>query len=185
MSAVRQSFEAFVSDQAMLSLEPENTRQQRSQQLYQDHQQLQHDLFDYILTSRLWKDSLANAFEDILLSPTIDTIDHQLMFAEKSWGSYRVLDIEERSMTVKVTLNPGHKMNYHSHDRRDELWNVIAGSGMTIVEGIQRFVKAGDSISMPAGCKHTVIAGEKGIQLIEVQIGEDITVTDKHKFEMP
>ncbi len=119
------------------------------------------------------------------IKPFVDDIDSRVMFAEKSWGSYRVIDIEDNSMTVKVTLNPRNKMNYHSHDRRDELWNVIAGSGMTIVEGIQRFVKAGDSISMPAGCKHTVIAGENGIQLIEVQIGEDITVTDKHKFEMP
>lgn len=51
------------------------------------------------------------------------------MFAEKSWGSYRVLDVSERSMTVKVTLNPGHGMNYHSHERRDEVWTVVSGSG--------------------------------------------------------
>lgn len=38
------------------------------------------------------------------------------MFAEKSWGSFRILDIEKESLTIKVTLNPGHQMNYHSHD---------------------------------------------------------------------
>ena len=50
------------------------------------------------------------------------------MFAEKSWGSYRVLDVSDKSMTVKVTLNPGHGMNYHSHERRDEVWTVVSGS---------------------------------------------------------
>ena len=118
------------------------------------------------------------------IKPYVDKIDQKVMFAEKSWGSYRVLDIEETSMTVKVTLNPGHKMNYHSHDRRDEVWTVISGSGRTIVDGMEQLVKPGDVITMAAGCKHTVFAGDDGLQLIEVQLGEDINVSDKHKYEL-
>ncbi len=106
-----------------------------------------------------------------------------IMFAEKSWGSYHVLDVEERSMTVKVTLNPGHRMNYHSHDRRDEVWTVVSGTGKTIVDGAAKKVSAGDVITMPAGCKHTVIA-ETELQLIEVQIGDEISVSDKIKYEL-
>lgn len=119
------------------------------------------------------------------IKPFVDAIDQQVMFAEKSWGSYRVLDIEETSMTVKVTLNPGHKMNYHSHEKRDEVWTVISGSGKTIVDAMEQPVSAGDVITMQAGCKHTVIAGDEGLQLIEVQLGEDISVSDKKKYEMP
>ena len=118
------------------------------------------------------------------IKPYVDEISKRVMFAEKSWGSYRVLDVEENSMTVKVTLRPGHKMNYHSHDRRDEVWNVIAGTGRTIVDGMEQPIKAGDVITMAAGCKHTVIAGDQGLQLIEVQLGSDIVVSDKHKFEL-
>ena len=87
-------------------------------------------------------------------------------------------------MLVKVTLNPGHKMNYHSHDKRDEIWNVIMGTGKTIVDGMEQPVKVGDVITMSAGCKHTVIAGDNGLQLIEVQLGKDINVSDKHKYEL-
>lgn len=118
------------------------------------------------------------------IKPFVDEIDQRVMFAEKSWGSYRVLDIEESSMTVKVTLNPGNKMNYHSHDKRDEVWTVISGSGRTIVDGMEQLVRPGDVITMAAGCKHTVFAGDEGIQLIEVQLGEDINVADKHKYEL-
>ena len=46
-------------------------------------------------------------------------------------------------------------------------------------------VKTGDVVTMAAGCKHTIIAGEEGLMLIEVQIGSDISVTDKIKYEMP
>lgn len=119
------------------------------------------------------------------IKPFVDEIDQQVMFAEKSWGSYRVLDVEEDSLTVKVTLNPGHKMNYHSHEKRDEVWNVISGSGKTIVDGMEQPVKIGDVITMAAGCKHTVIAGDEGLQLIEVQLGFDISAADKKKYEWP
>lgn len=119
------------------------------------------------------------------IKPFVDAINQQIMFAEKSWGSYRVLDVEEDSMTVKVTLNPGHKMNYHSHEKRDEVWTVISGSGKTIVDGMEQPVKPGDVVTMSAGCKHTVIAGDVGLQLIEVQLGTDISVSDKRKYEMP
>lgn len=119
------------------------------------------------------------------IKPYVDDIDQQIMFAEKSWGSYRVLDVEEESMTVKVTLNPGHKMNYHSHEKRDEVWTVISGTGRTIVDGMEQPVKPGDVITMASGCKHTVIAGQTGLQLIEVQLGSAINAEDKKKYEMP
>ena len=117
------------------------------------------------------------------IKPFVEAINHRVMFAEKSWGSFRVLDVEEDSMTIKVTLNPGHQMNYHSHDRRDEVWTVISGTGHTIVDGMEQPIKAGDVITMAAGCKHTVVA-ETALQLIEVQLGHDITVSDKHKYEL-
>lgn len=119
------------------------------------------------------------------IKPFVDAINQQIMFAEKSWGSYRVLDVEEKSLVVKVTLNPGHKMNYHSHEKRDEIWNIIFGSGKTIVDGIEQIVKVGDVVKMPIGSKHTIIAGAQGIQLIETQLGDEIVVSDKHKFETP
>ena len=117
------------------------------------------------------------------IKPFVDDIDQQIMFAEKSWGSYRVIDVEEESMTVKVTLNPGHQMNYHAHERRDEVWTVISGKGRTIVDGMEQSGQAGDVITMQAGCRHTVIADTE-LKLIEVQLGKDISVDDKRKFEL-
>lgn len=117
------------------------------------------------------------------IKPYVDDIVQQIMFAEKSWGSYRVLDVEKDSMTVKVTLNPGHRMNYHDHEKRDEIWNVTRGTGRTIVDGMEQPVRAGDVITMSAGCKHTVIADTE-LQMIEVQLGTDINVADKKKYEL-
>lgn len=116
------------------------------------------------------------------IKPFVDKIDQQIMFAEKSWGSFRVLDVSSDSMTIKVTLNAGHSMNYHSHKNRDEVWVVISGSGRTIVDGMEQEVNQGDVITMQAGCRHTVMAVTE-LQLIEVQLGKEISVHDKQKHK--
>ena len=118
------------------------------------------------------------------IKPFVDAIDQQIMFAEKSWGSYRVLDVEEDSMTVKVTLNPGHRMNYHSHQHRDEVWTVVSGEGMVVMDGKRRDVGPGDVVNISRNAKHTIIAKTE-LVLIEVQMGPDISVKDKIKYPMP
>lgn len=117
------------------------------------------------------------------IKPYVEQIHQQIMFADKSWGSFRVLDVESDSMTIKVTLEPEQRMNYHSHERRDEVWTIISGEGKTIVDGIVRPARAGDVITMKAGTRHTIIADTK-LKIIEVQLGKEISVSDKEKYEL-
>ncbi len=117
------------------------------------------------------------------IKPFVDRFEQQIMFAEKSWGNFKVIDMEEQSLTIKVTLNPGYSMNYHSHKNRDEVWVVLQGTGKTIINGKEHFVHVGDVLTMLAGCRHTVIA-QTELKIIEVQIGDDISVDDKQKFDL-
>lgn len=119
------------------------------------------------------------------IKPFVDKIEQPVRYAEKSWGSFTVVDVEAESMTIRITLNPGHQMNYHSHDWRDEVWTVVSGKGKTIVDGMEQDVKAGDVVTMQAGCRHTLINdGDGELQVIEVQLGKDIDVKDKHKYKL-
>ena len=79
LDGIKQMMETFVSDVALLELEPEHTRQQKSSALYASHFEQMRDLFDYILTSRQWRDSQADAFLGMLLSPTLASVDQQLI----------------------------------------------------------------------------------------------------------
>lgn len=118
------------------------------------------------------------------LKTLVDSIDQRIMFSEKSWGSLRVLDVEKESLTIKIILKAGQSMSYHYHERRDEIWSVISGYGKTMIEGQEKIAKLGDVIMVKAGYRHTIMA-ETEMELIEIQIGEDISVDDKKEYENP
>ncbi len=116
------------------------------------------------------------------MKPYVERISQPVMFAEKSWGSFRIIDVEEGSLTIKVTLNAGHAMNYHSHAHRREIWTVVSGCGTVRLDGAERPAAAGDVIDIPAGMKHKISARERMV-VIEVQVGSSISKEDKIKWE--
>lgn len=140
-------------------------------------------LHDVIISASPEGILVADKEQSSYIKPYVDKFEQQIMFAEKSWGNYEVLDVEKESLTIKVTLNPGHKMNYHSHAHRDEVWVVVEGKGKTIVEGVEQNVTCGDVIEIKQGRRHTVIA-DTTLKLIEIQLGKEISVHDKQKFTL-
>ena len=115
------------------------------------------------------------------IKPYVDKIDQQVMFAEKSWGSYHVMDVGHESLTVKIVLQAGNSMAYHSHSRRDEIWNIVSGEGIVRIDGVEQTVRAGNVVTMHAGCRHS-IAAVTDLIAVEIQIGKEISVYDKQVF---
>ena len=111
----------------------------------------------------------------------VDAFTNPPMFAEKSWGSYRVLDAGAESLTVRLCINPGQSLNEHSHQRRSERWIVVSGQGCAVVDGAERPLLPGNVVELPVGCRHYA-AAETELTLIEVQLGKDISVEDKIKY---
>ncbi len=135
---------------------------------------------------------VVSSFEGILVTtkegssnikPIVEKIDdYKIKYAEKSWGKYQVIDFNDTSITAKITLNKNHQMSYHAHQYRDEIWTILLGEGKVIVDGMSQHVHKGDVITIQSGCKHTIIA-DSDIELIEVQLGNNIDVKDKKKYE--
>ncbi len=125
---------------------------------------------------------IADKEQSSYMKPYVEKISTDVRFAEKSWGSYSVIDAGEGYLNVKVVLNPGNRMSYHSHEYRDEVWTVLSGKGKTIIDGMEQVVNPGDVVTMAAGCKHTIIA-ETELTVLEAQLGENISVSDKKKYD--
>ena len=117
------------------------------------------------------------------MKPYVEKIETEAKFAEKSWGTYTVIDVQPGSMTVKLSMRAGESLSYHMHNYREEVWTVISGKGKAIVDGMEQLLRIGDVITITAGCKHTVEALTP-LDIIEVQLGEEISVSDKIKFDL-
>lgn len=116
------------------------------------------------------------------MKPYVEKIETEAMYAEKSWGTYTVIDVQPGSMTVKISMKAGEKMSYHMHNEREEVWTVVSGKGKAIVDGMEQVLRTGDVITIAAGCKHTVEAITP-LDMIEVQLGDEKNVGKLEKMQ--
>ena len=117
------------------------------------------------------------------MKPYVESIETGVMCADKSWGTYTVIDAQPGSMTVKISMRAGERMSYHIHNNRIEVWMIVSGRGRAVVDGMERILRAGDVITIAAGCKHTLEAVTE-LDIVEVQLGDEISASDKIKFEL-
>lgn len=114
------------------------------------------------------------------MKPYVEKIDNPSMFAEKSWGTFTVIDNQENSKTIKIEMKPNAEMSYHSHSYRSEIWNIISGTGKVCINGESKTVKAGDVVQIPVNTRHSIKANEK-MEIIEIQLGV-FNTPDKCKY---
>ena len=90
---MREQLESFVSDVAMLDLEPPHTSQERRKELFSQHHKLIGDIFAHILISEIWTDGQGEAMEQLLLSPTVDSIDQQIIVSAITLAAMNCFDM--------------------------------------------------------------------------------------------
>ncbi|MCR5674531.1 MAG: cupin domain-containing protein [Lachnospiraceae bacterium] len=127
---------------------------------------------------------VADKHQSSYMKPLVDEIAVGVHYAEKSWGSFTILDTTPGALTIRVVLTPGHRLHYHAHERRSEVWTVTDGKGYVIRDGERIEVGPGSVVELPVGCRHTLVA-ETELTVTEVQIGRDIDVADKIKYDDP
>lgn len=88
------------------------------------------------------------------IKPYVNTLDHRVMFAEKSWGSFKVIDIDKASMAIKVTLN------YRADEIAFRVLLCVNGCGTISYEGGAIPFYKGDCIFVPADSEVLTIHGQ-------------------------
>lgn len=126
--------------------------------------------------------------ESSYMKPYVEKITQRPMYEERRWGYYKVLDYNSyddgcRSLTKHLFVKAGKKLSYQSHEHRDEIWTVIEGTGIVIIDGHTRNVRRGDVAYITAGMKHAVSA-ITDLTMIEVQIGSELAESDITRYAM-
>lgn len=104
------------------------------------------------------------------------------MYEERRWGRYRVLDYLKYDngleiLTKRICVHEGKNLSYQYHNKRKEVWTVIAGTGEMILDGKYRKVTTGDVIIIPSKSLHSLKALSE-VEIIEVQSGTELVEED-------
>jgi len=103
---------------------------------------------------------------------------------ERPWGYFEVLLDTPYTKVKEITVEPGHRLSYQSHEKRQEQWTVVKGNLTVIIDGTEHTVYTGKSIHIPWGCKHRAWnKTDDVVQFIEVQTGTYFGEDDIHRYE--
>lgn len=146
---VRTVLESFVSDIAMLSLQPEETREQKSIELYDRHQSFMNRLFSALWTSCQWTDDDCKFYTELLLSPTVMSTDQQVIVSAISLGAMNQFDINKFKTLVNV-----YQKATDEHVRQ----RALVGWVLAVFEGMDIFPE--QDVLIHELCKNPTITRE-------------------------
>ena len=104
--------------------------------------------------------------------------------AQRPWGYYEVLLDAPYTKVKEITVEPGHRLSYQSHQKREEYWTVVKGNLTVVLEGKEHTLHTGKSIHIPVGSKHRMWNKTKDdIKVVEVQVGSYFGEDDIIRYE--
>src|SRR4051812_2089031 len=90
-------------------------------------------------------------------------------------GPYRIEALLERheqgaGTAYRVQVGPGERTEVSYHRVAEEFYFVLAGGGWAPLAGLVYPLAAGDFLRLPPGTTHGFVAGEQGLDLLDVHV---------------
>lgn len=108
------------------------------------------------------------------------------MYEKREWGEYRVLDYDKQasgnnSLTKHLMIKPGKNISYQRHYHRDEIWTIVDGEGLLLLDGEIKSVTRGDVAYIKKEHLHAMKAITE-LHFVEVQVGYELDEDDIERF---
>lgn len=129
---------------------------------------------DGILVSNKDKSSYLNNY--------LDQVTDRIKYEERIWGKYIVLEETDKKLVKTLYIDKGKNISYQKHTYRDEVWTIVSGNGLFILDDEIREVKENDVLFIPKGTKHAIKA-ITDLELVEVQLGKNFVEDDIERYD--
>ena len=94
-------------------------------------------------------------------------------FEERPWGNYTVLYKGDNFQLKHLTIYPGKRLSYQSHQHRKELWVVASGVATVIKNDISHTLSQSERIIIEKQDKHRLGNDSNDVlHVIETQFGD-------------
>lgn len=116
----------------------------------------------------------------------VGNLEQRPMYEERRWGWYRVLEHTKYEnnaevLTKRINITAGKNLSYQYHNHRREVWTIVKGEGVLLLNDQFRVIRPGDVVEIPIGIKHAVKA-VTDLEFIEVQTGTLLVEEDNHRI---
>lgn len=103
---------------------------------------------------------------------------------QRPWGEFTTILVEKDCKVKRISVNPGQKLSYQSHNKRQEVWCIVSGEAKVTLEEKNFFLEAGDFVKIGLKEKHRIEnVGKKKLKFVEVQTGEYFGEDDIIRYE--
>ncbi len=101
------------------------------------------------------------------------------------WGSWQVLDDSDNFKVKKIIMQPGQRLSYQKHFKREENWFIVQGKAKVTLDDTDHELSTGEFIHIPFEAKHRMAnACNKEILIfIEIQRGTYFGEDDIVRFQ--
>ena len=90
----------------------------------------------------------------------------------RPWGNYTVLHETPNHKVKTITVEPGKRLSYQTHEKRSEYWVIVSGAGTVTLDGITSVCVGDDAFVIEQGVAHRIEnTGSEELVFIEVQLG--------------
>jgi mannose-6-phosphate isomerase len=101
----------------------------------------------------------------------------------RPWGRYDILEVTPTHQVKRITVNPGARLSYQRHQRREEFWVIISGTARFTLDDVDSDHVEGEVLRVPFRAKHRVAnIGDEPLVFIEVQRGDYFGEDDIERF---
>lgn len=90
----------------------------------------------------------------------------------RPWGNFERFTLNEKTTVKIITVNEGEAFSLQTHERRDEFWCVVHGTGKIRIGDKESEAHVGDSFFISRHTKHRATGGLQGLTFLEIAFGE-------------
>lgn len=90
---------------------------------------------------------------------------------KRPWGEFTRFTLNENSTVKLITVLAGEAFSLQYHQKREEFWHIIKGTGFVTVGDERKEFKTGDEFFIKIGQNHRLEATED-TEFLEIAFGE-------------
>lgn len=101
-----------------------------------------------------------------------ETFKMKSQHASPPWGKWEVLASEPSYKVKRITVDPGHRLSYQKHVKRQEHWMIVQGEAAVTLDGREIILRSGEHIDIGREVAHRIAnRGSQPMVFIEIQQG--------------